>query len=44
MLSAGLVVEAGEDGLSDRIRLISTGHQLLAGGLVWVRYAMSAAG
>ena len=38
------IVEAGDDGLRDRVRLALTSHELLDGGVVWLRYAVAARG
>jgi riboflavin biosynthesis pyrimidine reductase len=32
------IVEAGEDGLGDTVRLTLSGHELLDGGVMWLRY------
>jgi riboflavin biosynthesis pyrimidine reductase len=32
------IVEAGEDGLSDKVRLALAHHELLDGGVMWLRY------
>jgi riboflavin biosynthesis pyrimidine reductase len=42
--SARTIVEAGEAGLGDKVRLSLTHHALLDGGVMWLRYAVTAAG
>jgi riboflavin biosynthesis pyrimidine reductase len=35
------IVEAGEDGLGDKVRLTLSHHDLLDGGVMWLRYAVT---
>jgi riboflavin biosynthesis pyrimidine reductase len=38
------IVEAGDEGLRDTVRLALTDHELLDGGVMWLRYAVTPAG